>query len=220
MSEASSKARAMSATENPGRFAASSNVRHTIQAWHLLTEQDIFFQKQAMHIDWSGMFGLSISPWELVFRGTLMYWFIFVVLRFAGRRDLGSFSTTDMLLLVLIADAAQNGMSAQYNSITGGAILVFTLVFWSAASNRIAYFFPGTRPFFEPRRILLIKDGQLQRRGMRREHVSKDELMEELRLQGINDISDVRYAYMESTGDVSIKTVNKKQSGPFWKPPA
>jgi len=172
-----------------------------------------------MSIDWSGMFALSMSPWELIARGTFMHWFIFVVLRIAGRRDLGSFSTTDMLLLVLIADAAQNGMSAQYNSVTEGVILVSTLVFWSAVSNRIVYFFPNTRLFFEPRRILLIKDGQLQRRGMRQEHVSKDELMEELRLHGINDISDVRYAYMESTDDVSIKTKDNKQSGSFWKPP-
>ncbi|MYN14455.1 DUF421 domain-containing protein [Pusillimonas sp. TS35] len=171
-----------------------------------------------MNIDWSGMFAFSMSPWELIARGTLMYWFIFIVLRLAGRRDLGSFSTTDMLLLVLIADAAQNGMSAQYNSVTDGGILVFTLVFWSAASNRIAFYFPRVRPFFEPHRVLLIKDGQLQRHGMRREHVSKDELMEELRLQGINDVADVVYAYMESTGDVSIKTKDERRPGPFWRP--
>lgn len=173
-----------------------------------------------MNVDWSGMFGLSMSPWELILRGTVMYWFIFIALRMAGRRDLGSFSTTDMLLLVLIADAAQNGMAAQYNSVTEGALLVLTLVFWSAASNRIAYFFPTTRPFFEPPRILLIKNGELQRRGMRREYVSEDELMEELRLHGVNNVSEVLYAYIESTGDISIKTKSNKPKGAFWRPPS
>ena len=172
-----------------------------------------------MSIDWSGMFGFSMSPWELMLRGTAMYWFIFIALRVAGRRDLGSFSTTDMLLLVLIADAAQNGMAAQYNSVTEGALLVLTLVFWSAASNRIAYFFPATRPFFEPRRILLIKDGKLQRRGMRREYVSEDELMEELRLHEINNVAEVLYAYIESTGDISVKKKSNEPKGAFWRPP-
>ena len=157
-----------------------------------------------MQIDWAGMFEFSMSPWELVLRGTMMYWFIFILLRLGGRRDLGSFGAADVLLVVLIADAAQNAMAAQYNSVSEGAVLVATLVLWSVFADRVAYFIPATRPFFEPGRVLLIKDGQMQRRGMRREYVSRDELLEELRIQGIDDISKVRRAYMESTGNVSI----------------
>src|SRR5690606_20355650 len=107
---------------------------------------------------------------------------------------MGSLGPADMLLLVLIADAAQNGMAGQYNSVSDGAVLIFTLVFWSAASNRIAFLFPVTRHFLEPNRVVLIKDGQFQLRGMRREYVSKEELLEQLRLQGIDDISKVRRA--------------------------
>ncbi len=157
-----------------------------------------------MHIDWVGMFGFSMSPWELVLRGSIMYWLIFMLLRLGGRRDLGSFGAADVLLVVLIADAAQNAMAAQYNSVSEGAVLVGTLVFWSVMFDRVAYYFPATRPFFEPRRVLLVKDGQMQRRGMRREYVSKDELMEELRLKGIDDLAMVRRAYMESTGSISV----------------
>src|SRR5690606_12798767 len=161
-----------------------------------------------MQIDWAGMFEFSMSPWELVLRGTLMYWFIFVLLRLCGRRDMGSLGPSDMLLLVLIADAAQNGMAGEYTSVSDGAVLVFTLVFWSAASNRVAYAFPVTRPLLEPSRVTLIKDGQFQLRGMRREYVSKEELLEQLRLQGIDDISLVRRAYMEASGEVSVLKKN------------
>jgi len=164
----------------------------------------------AMDIDWTGMFEFSISPWELMLRGTLIYWLIFVLLRISGRRDMGSLGPADMLLLVLIADAAQNGMAGQYNSVSDGAVLIFTLVFWSAASNRIAFLFPVTRHFLEPNRVVLIKDGQFQLRGMRREYVSKEELLEQLRLQGIDDISKVRRAYMEASGNVSILKHNTK----------
>src|SRR3546814_5478609 len=63
-------------------------------------------------------------PLELIVRGSAMYWFILILLRMAGRRDVGSLGVADMLVLVLIADAAQNGMAGQYQSITDGAILV------------------------------------------------------------------------------------------------
>lgn len=157
-----------------------------------------------MQIDWAGMFEFSMSPWELVLRGTIMYWFIFVLLRVGGRRDLGSFGPADVLLIVLIADAAQNAMSAEYSSVLDGAILVATLVFWSLFADRLAYYVPATRSFFAPERVLLVKDGKIQRRGMRREYVTRDELMEELHIQGIEDLSEVRRAYMESTGKVSV----------------
>jgi len=159
-----------------------------------------------MQIDWAGLFEFSMSPWELVLRGTAMYWFIFGLLRLGGRRDLGSFGAADVLLLVLIADAAQNAMAAEYSSLSEGAVLVFTLVFWGAFSDRVAYWVPATRPFFEPGRVLLIKDGQMQRRGMRREYISQHELLQELRIQGVSDMSTVRRAYMESTGEISILT--------------
>nr|WP_041682549.1 YetF domain-containing protein [Pusillimonas sp. T7-7] len=157
-----------------------------------------------MEIDWNGMLAFSMSPWELVLRGTIIYWLIFILLRISGRRDMGSLGPSDMLLLVLIADAAQNAMAGEYKSVSDGAVLVFTLVFWSAASNRVAYLFPASRRFLEPGRVALIKDGQFQLHGMRREYVSKEELMEQLRLQGVDDISLVRRAYMEASGDVSV----------------
>ena len=157
-----------------------------------------------MNIQWDELFIFGVSPWELVVRGSLMYWFIFILLRLAGRRDFGSVGSADVLLVVLIADAAQNAMAAEYKSVAEGMVLVGTLIFWSVAVDRVSYFCPVIDRLLDPGRVCLVKDGVMQRRGMRREYVTRDELMSELRQQGIEDLNEVRRAYMESQGEISI----------------
>lgn len=144
-----------------------------------------------------------------------MYWFIFVALRIAGRRDLGSLGISSILLLVLIADAASNGMAANYQSVGEGMVLVATLFFWSIFVDRVSYFFPITRPLLSPDRICLVRNGTLQRRAMRREYITEAELMAELRLQGVNDLSEVWRAYIEETGEVSV--LRKPEAGQAGK---
>ena len=82
-------------------------------------------------IDWAHLFGFSVNPVEIFVRGTVIYWFIFLLFRFMLRRDIGAIAIADVMLLVLIADAASNGMSGGYDSITDGCILVATLAGWS-----------------------------------------------------------------------------------------
>lgn len=159
-----------------------------------------------MGINWDDMWSFSVSPWELVLRGTLMFWLILILLRLGGRRDIGSVGTADILLVVIIADAASNGMSADYKSVAEGAVLVTTLVFWSVAVDRLCYFFPLIDRLLEPRRIVLIKDGQVQRRGMRKEYVTMEELESELRKNGVDAVDKVWRAYMEATGEISVLT--------------
>ncbi|PLC48176.1 hypothetical protein CR159_19460 [Pollutimonas subterranea] len=163
-----------------------------------------------MDVEWSSLFELTIPPLEIIVRGSLVYWFIFLLLRMAGRRDLGSIGISSILLLVLMADAAQNAMAAEYKSVGEGMILIATLVFWSVLVDRISYFIPASRPLLAPDRICLIKDGVMQKRGMRKEHVTEDELMSELRLKGIDDIAKVRRAYIEEAGDISVLAYREK----------
>lgn len=158
----------------------------------------------SMSVQWSELFTFFVSPWELVLRGTVMYWFIFLALRVAGRRDLDPLGSADVLLVVLIADAAQNAMSAEYKSVAEGMVLVGTLVLWGVVIDRACYFFPPVARLFQPNRICLIKDGVLQRRGMRREYITQEELMSELRQAGILDPNDVYRAYIEPTGAISV----------------
>jgi uncharacterized membrane protein YcaP (DUF421 family) len=157
-----------------------------------------------MDLDWSALFSTEVPPLEMFLRGTFMYWFIFIALRLAGRRDVGSLGVADMLVLVLVADAAGNGMSGEYRSLTSGAVLVATLIGWTVAIDRLAYFCEPVGRWLTADRVCLIADGQLCRRNMRKEYISKDELMSELRQQGIDDIHVVRRAYIESDGNISV----------------
>ena len=83
-----------------------------------------------MSIDWNSIFVPSLGLAEIIVRGSLMYLGLFAVLRFVGRRQAGSFGPADLLVIVLIADAAQNGLGKEYGSVTEGLILVLTIVAW------------------------------------------------------------------------------------------
>lgn len=157
-----------------------------------------------MTINWMALFAPGSPPLEMFVRGTVIYAFIFVVLRMAGRRDTGSVGVADLLMLMLIADAAGNAMAGDSSSVLDGMIVVATIIFWSVLVDRVAYWCPGTRRWLQADRVCLVHDGQLQRRGMRREYLTPEELMSELRLQGVENVAQVKRAYMEPSGDISV----------------
>lgn len=150
------------------------------------------------------MFQLTVNPLELIVRGTVMYWFIFVVFRVLLRRSVGAIGIADVLLLVLIADAAQNGMAGDYKSITDGMILVATIIGWSVLFDWFAFRFPRIGKIVEPTPLALIDQGRINRRNLREEFISEDELMAKLREQGVERIEEVKRATMESDGVVSV----------------
>jgi uncharacterized membrane protein YcaP (DUF421 family) len=156
-------------------------------------------------IDWEGVFVPTYSIAEIILRGTLMYLALFLLMRFVLRREPGKLGIADMLLIVLIADAASNGMSATYNSVTEGILLVATLIFWNYALDWLGYHFPAFHAFIEAEPLLLVKDGKLNKRNMRQEMITEDELKAQLRLNGINDLADVEEARMEGDGNISVK---------------
>ena len=152
----------------------------------------------------SELFRLSIPLWELVIRGSAMYWFLILLFRFIARRDLGSMSVPDVLILVIIADAAQNGMSGGYESITDGFILVGVLLGWNCALDRLAYRFPIFRRLVEPPPTLLVLNGQMQRRTMVAEAITEEELKSQLREAGIDDVKSVQKMCLEPDGKLSV----------------
>lgn len=157
-----------------------------------------------MAIDWNQVFALGVSPLELVVRGTLIYWFLFVVFRTVLQRDVGAVGIADVLLLVIVADAAQNAMAAEYRSVTDGLILISTILGWNLLFDWLAYRFPRLRRLLQPREIRLIRDGQVLHRNLRREFITLEELQAKLREQGVTDPAEVEVAYMESDGAVSV----------------
>ncbi|BDC50006.1 DUF421 domain-containing protein [Bryobacterales bacterium F-183] len=150
------------------------------------------------------MFGFEVSPWELIVRGTLIYWFLFLLFRFGLRRDAGSVGLADVLLVVIIADASQNGMAGDYKTIPEAMVLVGTIAIWNLLIDWASFHFPWFRRFAQPRPLPLIQGGQLQRANLRRELISTDEIMTKLREEGCTSVKEVKLAFLEPDGHISI----------------
>jgi uncharacterized membrane protein YcaP (DUF421 family) len=157
-----------------------------------------------MSIEQQALFEMTVPPWELILRGSAVYWFLFVIFRFVMRRDVSALALADVLLVVLIADAAQNAMSGGYQSITDGFILIATIVGWNYALDWAAYRFAWVRRLAEPPPMLLVQRGRILKANLAREMMTLDELKARLREHGVDDVSTVKKAYMEGDGSVTV----------------
>ena len=169
--------------------------------------------------DLAQLFALTVSPLELIVRGTAVYWFLYVLFRFVLRRDVGSMAMADVLLVVLIADAAQNAMAGEYKSITDGCVLVATIAFWNYLLDWASYRFVAVRRIVEPPPLLLVDDGRLILPHLRRQLVSVEELRAKMRENGIERWEEVHKAYMEPDGEISVlRRESRKESGDKAQP--
>lgn len=162
-------------------------------------------------IDLPSLFRFDVNPLEIVLRGSLIYWFLFLLFRFVLRRDVGSLAIADVLLLVLIADASQNAMAGGYESVAEGMVLVATIAGWNWFVDWLSFTSPWVRRHLQPPPLKLVEQGRVLRRQMRRELVTMEELTSKLREQGIADLAEVEVAYMESDGEISVIRRNKEE---------
>jgi uncharacterized membrane protein YcaP (DUF421 family) len=160
-------------------------------------------------IDWDSIFTPTVNLLELVIRGTIVYLVLFGFLRIL-RRDAGAIGMADLLVVVLIADAVQNAMGSKYESITEGIVLVGTIMFWNYTLDWLAYKFPGFRRLVRPKPLLLIRNGKLIRRNLQKEMITREELMSQLRAQGVEEIKEVKACYLEGDGQMSVVTNEQK----------
>ena len=157
-----------------------------------------------MTIDWNSIFVPSLGLAEIVLRGILMYLGLFLILRFMARRQAGHFGPADLLVIVLIADAAQNGLGKEYQSVTEGLVLVMTIVAWEYIIDWLTYRFPLLRPYLRPPSLTLINDGRIVEDAMRKEMLSMDELTSQLRQHQVENITDIKLAKLEGDGRLSV----------------
>jgi uncharacterized membrane protein YcaP (DUF421 family) len=154
-------------------------------------------------VDWSRLFMPSASLPEIFLRGSVIYLALFAAMRFLPRREVGGLGAADLLVIVLIADAVQAGMSGRYESITEGLLLAGTIFLWATLIDWLDYRFPHLR-LAEGPPVMVVKHGRLLRRNMRREQVTEDEVHEQLRLHGYEKLEDVAAAYIEGDGQFSV----------------
>lgn len=146
----------------------------------------------------------DVSVFETIVRGVFMYLAIFALLRVILRGRTSAVSVSDILVLVLISDAAQNAMAADYSSITSGLVLVTTIVVTSLAMDWLAFRFVAIRRFVHPQHRPLIVDGRVLRKALVEELMTEEELMTQLRLNGVEDPAEVKAAYLEGNGAISV----------------
>ncbi len=164
-----------------------------------------------MPADWGRIFALDMPLLEIVARGTVMYLVILLLLRLLLKREIGTVALPDLLMIVFLADAAQNGMAGEYRSVTDGLLLVSVIIFWNFVLDQLAFRIRFIGRFVHPPPALLIQNGLLIRHNLRRESVSLEELWSHLRAQGIEELSEVKAAYIEGNGEISI--IKRKSDG-------
>jgi uncharacterized membrane protein YcaP (DUF421 family) len=165
---------------------------------------------RVFHVDWWELFVPTHSVAEMIVRGTLMYLALFLVFRLFMKRPIGAIGIADVLVIVVIADAAQNAFAKSYQSVTEGIVLVLVIVFWEYAIDWAAYRVKWLHDLLEPSPLPLIKNGKLIRRNLREELLTEEDLLGQLRAKGAANIAEVRLAYRESDGSISV--VRKRES--------
>jgi uncharacterized membrane protein YcaP (DUF421 family) len=167
--------------------------------------------------DWGAVLLPRLPLLELAARGTLMYLGLVFLLRVVLKREAGSLSLTDLLLILLIAEAAQNGLTGGYQSVGDGLALVLVLLAWSYALDWLIFHVPAVARLMNPPRLELVREGQLLRRNLRREMITPDELITEVHRHGVADLAGVKAAYMEPDGQISVIAREQKADAPERK---
>lgn len=168
-------------------------------------------------MNFDAMFGIHMPVAEILIRGTCIYWALFLLFRFVLRRDVGSMGIADILLLVIIADASQNAMAGEYNSISEGLVLIATIAGWNLLLDWLAYRWHWVDKLIKPSVLLLVRHGRIVKKNMDHELMTAEDLMAKLREHGIDKLAEVRHAYMESDGEITV--IKQKKSSGFAPSP-
>ncbi|HQU84223.1 MAG TPA: DUF421 domain-containing protein [Pyrinomonadaceae bacterium] len=154
-------------------------------------------------IDWQSIFVPHESLLEIFIRGSIMYLVMYALLRIF-RRQAGSVGIADLLVIVVIADAAQNGMAGDSKSVTEAVLLIVTIVLWDFFFDWLGFKSKFFSRILEPKTLVVIENGRLLRKNMKSEMITYDEIMSQLRQHGIEKIEDVEKGCLESDGHFSF----------------
>jgi uncharacterized membrane protein YcaP (DUF421 family) len=141
---------------------------------------------------------------DLVIRAAVIFFFIFLVTRIAGRRQLSELEPFDVILLVVLGDLVQQGITQSDESVTGTLIVISTVTLLSVTVGWLSFRFGRVRLITEGEPIILIHEGQLIESNLRRERLTPGDLQEEARRQQLTSLDDVRWAILEDGGTISI----------------
>lgn len=153
--------------------------------------------------DLTALFSPEVAWGELLSRASVLYLGILVALRIMPRRTGGELATMDLIFILLLAEAASHALG-EYTSVADGFVIILTLMAWNYAINALSFRFPFIERLVSTPPLQVIKNGQLQRRNMRREYLTEAELSDHLRKEGIGSVEEVAAAHVEGNGKISI----------------
>jgi uncharacterized membrane protein YcaP (DUF421 family) len=151
------------------------------------------------------MFSLTVPWWELALRGGVVFVSVLLALRLSGKRQVGELTPFDLVLLLLISEAASPSLTNEDTSWTAAIIVIATMLVLNALIGRLAARSRRFDRWLEGRPQFLIRRGRVQYRVLRRESISKNDLMAAIRAEGCNRPSQVECAVLETSGKISVK---------------
>lgn len=141
---------------------------------------------------------------DLVLRAVVIFFFIWLITRVVGRRELSTMEPFDLILLVVIGDLVQQGVTQSDYSMSGAVIVITTIALLTVAMSYASFRFRRLRPALEGEPLILIHDGQVIERNLRRERLTVAELAAEARQSQIASLADVHFAVLETNGRISF----------------
>ena len=150
------------------------------------------------------MFTMSLSWWELILRGVVVYVFLIILLRITGKRQVGQLAPFDLVLLLVLSNAVQNSMNGGDNSLVGGLVSAATLVALNWIVGFTTHRSKTMEALIEGRPIVLIHNGQLFEDVMNNAQLTHHELNSALRQAGCECVSDVHCAILENNGAITV----------------
>jgi uncharacterized membrane protein YcaP (DUF421 family) len=141
---------------------------------------------------------------DIALRAIFLYAFLIFLMRVTGRRELSTLSAVDLVLLIVLGDAIQQGLTQDDYSVTGALIAISTIAAMQVGTSYLSFRSRRLRKVLEGHPIVVVQDGKLLDRNLRRQRMTPDELAEEMRLQQIGSFDDVEWAIVENNGQVSF----------------
>jgi len=141
---------------------------------------------------------------DIVIRATIAFLFILLLTRIVGRRELNTLEPFDLILLVTIGDLVQQGVTQNDFSITGMTLAVGTIAVLTVLFSYLSWRFQALRPVLEGQPLILIEDGKVIEKNLRRNRLTQEEVAAEARNQQIDSFDKIRWAVLETSGKISF----------------
>lgn len=159
------------------------------------------------------MWELNVPVWELVVRSTAIYLAVLIALRLFGKREVGQFTLIDLVLILLLANAVQPAMTGPDTSLTGGLVIIVTLVIVNRAIALARAKLPFVQRLVESPPTTLARDGKWVPGALEREELSAEDVLMALHEHGLTKVSEVKLAVLEGDGMISVVPIDPSKAG-------